>query len=483
MIEKINMVIHSVKSSLLGKGKLLKIILVMFSLGLSATIPAYSQDKEQVNIEVSKGTLVRFDKAVNNVFIADPTIADIQIKSPTLAYVYGKRQGQTTLYAITEDDEVIFDGEISVSHNLGNFEAAIKATMPDTRIHVEAYEGILILSGFVKNPEQAEEARKMAAEFIGEDSTIINKLNIATPLQVNLRVRIAEVSRETMKQLGFNWESILSTTGGTLLGISQGSNFFSTIPNPVDPGQLVRNYATDGNSLFGGIPFGNLDINFLIDAMEEEGVISVLAEPNLTTLSGEQASFLAGGEYPVPVFQRDSIAIQYKEFGVALNFTPYVLDSGRINIHLAPEVSQLTSAGAITVQGFNIPALSTRRVETTVELGSGQSFAIAGLIQNSGTHDLTKFPWLADIPVLGALFRSSQFRRQETELVIIVTPYIVEPNNSDEMRLPTDNFRYPNDKERYLDGLSYVTTPPETPQPIQAANGKKLNSAVGFMLE
>lgn len=459
------------------------ICVVAILLAVSFSLPASAQSKEQISIEVSKGTLIRFSKPVNNVFIADPSIADVQVKSPTLAYIFGKKQGQTSVYAISEDDEVVFDSEVSVNHNLGQFETAIKTVMPDTRINVESYEGILILTGHVDNPEQAEEARRMAAEFIGEESTIINKLNIATPVQVNLRVRIAEIGRETMKQFGFNWENLLSTNGGTLIGLSQGVDFYSQVPSPVDPTQLVNNYIVEGNNLFGTLPVGNLDVNFLVDALEEEGLISVLAEPNLTALSGEEASFLAGGEYPVPVFQRDGISIQYKEFGVALNFTPVVLDSGRINIYLRPEVSQITSSGAITVEGLNIPALSTRRVETTVELGSGQSFAVAGLIQNNGVHDLTKFPWLADIPVIGALFRSSQFTRQESELVVIVTPYIVEPTSEDQMQLPTDNFKYPNDRERYLEGQSYASTPPVTPQPIQAANGKKLKSAAGFMLE
>lgn len=477
MLEKIKMKTNSTYKRLIG-------IIIAFSFGLLLTAPAFSQSQEQINIEVSKGTLIRFSKPVDNVFIADPTIADIQVKSPTLAYVFGKRQGQTNVYAISANDEVIYDGEISVDHNLGSFEAALATVMPETRIDVNVYEGLLILTGHVKNPEQAEEARKMAAEFIGEDSTIINKLNIATPVQVNLRVRIAEVGRETMKQFGFNWENILSTSGGTTIGMTQGRNVFDIIPNqftnPVTP---LKSFITEATGLAGSLPLGNLDINFIIDAMEEEGVISVLAEPNLTTLSGETASFLAGGEYPVPVFQRDGLSIEYKEFGIALNFTPFVLDSGRINIHLKPEVSQLTSSGAITIEGLNIPALSTRRVETTVELGSGQSFAVAGLIQNNGVHDLAKFPWLSDIPVLGALFRSSQFTRQESELVVIVTPYIVEPNSDDQMRLPTDNFRYPNDKERYLEGQSFVGIPPSTPEPVQAANGQKLKSAAGFMLE
>ena len=463
---------------------LLSLMFAAFSLCNSVIYPAYAQDKEQIKIEVSKGTLVRFAKAVDNVFIADPTIADIQVKSPTLAYVFGKRQGQTSVYAITKDDEVIFDGEVSVSHNLGHFEAALQTVMPESRINVEVYEGLLILTGHVDNPEQAEEARRMAAEFIGEESTIINKLNIATPVQVNLRVRVAEIGRETVKQLGFNWENILSTSSGASIGLVQGRNVFDIVPNEfTTPPTPMKSFLNEVTGLAGDFPIGNLDVNFVIDAMEEEGLISVLAEPNLTTLSGEEASFLAGGEYPIPIYQREGLTIQYKEFGVALNFTPVVLDSGRINVHLKPEVSQLTSAGAITIDGLNIPALSTRKLETTVELGSGQSFAVAGLIQNNGIHDLAKFPWLADIPIIGSLFKSSKFTRQESELVVIVTPYIVTPNGEDQMHLPTDNFRYPSDKERYLDGQSYVSLPPVKPSTTQAANGQKMKSAAGFMLE
>ena len=460
------------------------VICIALSFVVVGFVPTFGAQNKHINIEVSKGTLIRFDKAVDNVFIADPNIADIQVKSPTLAYVFGKKQGQTTVYAISNNDEVVYEGDVSVNHNLGHFEAAIHTVMPDTVVNVESYEGLLILTGHVKNPEQAEEARKMAAEFIGDESTIINKLEIATPIQVNLRVRIAEIGRETMKQLGFNWENILSTSGGAQIGMVQGRNVFDIVPNqfttPVTP---MKNYLTEVTGLGGGFPVGNLDFNFIVDALEEEGVISVLAEPNLTALSGEEASFLAGGEYPIPVFQREGLSIQYKEFGVALNFTPVVLDSGRINIHLKPEVSQITSAGAITIEGLNIPALTTRRVETTVELGSGQSFAVAGLIQNNGVHDLTKFPWLADIPVVGALFKSSKFTRQESELVVIITPYIVKPTQDDKMHLPTDNFRYPNDKERYLDGQSYASTPPNTPEPVQEAGAQKLKSAAGFMLE
>ncbi|VAV87093.1 Type II/IV secretion system secretin RcpA/CpaC, associated with Flp pilus assembly [hydrothermal vent metagenome] len=456
-------------------------------LSISGNLDLAAKATDHQEIEVGKGTLIRFKEPANNVFIANAKVADIQIKSPTLVYVFGKKQGETNLYAVNDNDEVVYEGTISVNHNLGSLETALKHVIPNANINVQSYSGLLVLTGNVDNAEEAEDARRMAEDFIGKKSTIINKLQIATPMQVNLRVRIAEIGRDTKKQLGFNWENIFAN-GSTAVGILQGSNVINMIPDPTGiTNNLVKEFASsaDGvNSLFGGFRAGNFDINFIIDALETEGVLSILAEPNLTTQSGEPASFLAGGEYPVPTLDRNGrVLIEFKEFGVSLEFTPTVLDSGRINMHIKPEVSQLSSNGAVTIQGFNIPALSTRRVDTTIELGSGQSFAIAGLLQNSVAHDLTKFPWLGDIPILGTLFRSSAFRRQETELVIIVTPYIVEPHKGGTMPLPTDGFKVPSDYDRYVKGQSYATQKPSMPEPVQGKNGHKLKSAVGFILD
>ena len=463
---------------------ILAVTLPMLSISLINT--AVAVEAEQKNIEVGKGTLIRFKEPVNNVFLANSAVADLQVKSPTLVYIFGKTQGETNLYAVTADDRVIYEGTISVNHNLGSLEAALNHVLPDASIQVKSYEGLLVLTGHVDNPTEAEDARRMAEEFIGKKSTIINKLEIATPVQVNLRVRIAEIGRDTKKQLGFNWENLFAS-GSTAIGMIQGANVVNLIPDPFGlPNSLVKEFAVQGrgvNSLFGGFQAGNFDINFIIDALETEGVLSILAEPNLTTQSGEPAYFLAGGEYPVPTLDDGQVVIEFKEFGVSLEFTPVVLSNGQINMRIKPEVSQLSSNGAITLQGFNIPALSTRRVETTVELGSGQSFAIAGLLQNSVTHDLEKFPWLGDIPVLGALFRSSEFRRQETELVIIVTPYIVRPHKGGTMPLPTDGFKVPNDYDRYVKGQSYATRKPNMPAPVQGKNGHKLKSAAGFILD
>mgnify|MGYP001203142505 CR=1 FL=1 len=461
---------------------------------------ALALQEENIQIEVSKGTLLRLQQPANNIFIADPAIADIQVKSPTLVYIFGKSQGETSIYAVSDNDEVLLQGEISVSHNLGNLEAALKSVMPDAHINVRSYEGLLVLTGHVKNPDQAEEARRMAEDFIGKDSTIINRLEIATPVQVNLRVRIAEVGRNTMKQLGFNFENMFSS-GSTVLGMAQGSDVFNLVENPfasiIDPVSglpikpevpiPMKEFLTQGrgiNSLAGGFTSGNFDINFIIDAMESEGILSVLAEPNLTTKSGESANFLAGGEFPIPIIGDDNqLNVEYKEFGVSLAFKPTVLEDGRINMYIKPEVSQLSSAGAVTLSGFSIPALTTRRAETTVEVGSGQSFAIAGLLQNNVQNDISKFPWLGDLPILGSLFRSTKFQREETELVIIVTPYIVRPHNGSSMPLPTDGFRAPNDVDLFLKGNAFDTRIADTPPALQGKEAEKTNNAAGFMLD
>ena len=478
-----------------GKTKLLFISLALTASVLSLAINAQakqasSQIAKQTNqkkIEVGKGTLIRFREPVHNVFIADSNIADLQVKSPTLVYIFGKKQGETNLYAVTSDDRVVYEGTIAVNHNLGSLEAALNHVIPDASIEVRSYEGLLVLTGHVENPEQAEDARRMAEDFIGKGSTIINKLQIATPVQVNLRVRIAEIGRDTKKQLGFNWENIFNS-GGTSIGMAQGGDVFNLIPDPTGlTNNLIKQFAArsgEVNNILGGFSAGNFDINFILDALETEGVISVLAEPNLTTLSGESAKFLAGGEYPVPNVDRlGNIVIEFKEYGISLDFKPVVLDDGRINMYIKPEVSQLTSNGAVTIQGFNVPALSTRRAETTIELGSGQSFAIAGLLQNNVNHDLTKFPWLADVPVLGTLFRSSKYRRQETELVIIVTPYIVQPHSGGKMPLPNDGFEIPNDYDRYIKGQTIASRKPDMPEPVHNKNGRKLKSAAGFILD
>jgi pilus assembly protein CpaC len=237
------------------------------------------------------------------------------------------------------------------------------------------------------------------------------------------------------------------------------------------------------NNLFGGVRTKSFNLNSLIDALDNHGLVTVLAEPNLTAISGEPASFLAGGEFPVPVPAGTGlVGIDWKNFGVSLNFVATVSSGDRINLHVMPEVSELSTAGAIMIDGTNVPALTTRRAETTVELASGQSFAIGGLLQNNVTQNINKFPWLGDVPVLGQLFRSEAFQRNETELVIVVTPYIVHPiATADRAMMPTDGFVPSTDSEFVLRANEYQSHGPAQPAP--AAGGASLVGPVGFDLE
>ncbi|MBI3453042.1 MAG: type II and III secretion system protein family protein, partial [Rhodospirillales bacterium] len=322
----------------------------------------------------------------------------------------------------------------------------------------------------------AEDIRRLAARFAPGEGGVINRLRVDAPSQVNLRVRVAEVSRRVIKQFGFNWESLFSS-GGFLLGLATG--------NPVVSGGSFLTRRSNNNNVFGGVRQGRLNLNVLVDALANEGLLTVLAEPNLTALSGETASFLAGGEFPIPVPQGNNVVtIEFKRFGVSLGFTPTLIDGDRINLRVNPEVSELTSNGSITINNFVIPALTTRRAETTVELGSGQSFAIAGLLKSDLDHDIKKLPGLGDLPVLGTLFRSDTFKRGETELVIIVTPYVVRPVSSARaLHAPTDGLIPPNDAERILLGRNYSeqSGKQRTGNPISP--GRRLIGPVGFILE
>ncbi len=434
----------------------------------AAAVELVSGSGETMSLEVNKGRLVRLERPAATVFVADPEIADIQIKSPRLIYVFAKRPGQTTLFAVDETERVLANVGITVTHNLSRLKAALKELHPKARVGVFSVDGMLVLDGVVGSATAAEDMRRLAERFAGAPEALLNRLVVDAPNQVNLRVRVAEVSREVDKQLGFNW-SILGSIGGFALGLATTNPFAASVTQ---------------NTLSTAFGRGGWDVNAVIDALEEEGLVSVLAEPNLTALSGETASFLAGGEFPILVPDSDGrVTIEFKKFGVSLAFTPTISGQSRINLHVRPEVSQLSTTNAVTLNGFEVPSLTTRRAETTVELSSGQSFAIAGLLRNNVTHDISKFPGLGDIPVLGGLFRSDRFRRDESELVIIVTPYIVRPSPARVLAAPTDGFSPPNDLERFVTGGTYRRNPePGRPKTVDL-DGRTLIGPAGLQLD
>ncbi len=426
-----------------------------------------------LQLEVNKGRLVRLDRPAGTVFVADPEIADIQVKSPRLVYLMGKKPGETTLYAVDEHENVLASIAIRVNLNLSRLRDAIRALDPRGEVNVTSIDDTLVIEGVVGSALMAEDVHRLAVRIAGDEDAVINRLGVDAPNQVNLRVRIAEISRGVDKQLGFNWQ-VLGTLGGLSLGLATTNPFVGAVANSL--GSLTQGVSA-------GFNVRNWDFNAVIDALEEEGLVTILAEPNLTALTGETASFLAGGEFPILVPDSNGrVTIEFKKFGVSLAFTPTMIGEDRVNLHVRPEVSQLSTTNSVTTNNFIVPSLTTRRVETTVELGSGQSFAIAGLLQSNVTHDIRKFPALGDIPVLGALFRSDRFQRDETELVIIVTPYVVRPTSRIRLAAPTDGFVPPHDVERLITGGTHRRNPVAGKPVTVDHNGNGLIGPVGFQL-
>lgn len=449
-----------------------------------------AQAKETLTLSVGRGQLVKLPSPMADVFVADDKIADVQVRSPTLLYVYGKGGGETTVYATTKAGGVVYSANVRVGTNLNSVGSMLQLAMPDAQISATPMNGLVLLTGTVAAPGDVEEAQRLVQAFVGDDMQVVSRLKTATPMQVALHVKIAEVSRDLAKEVGVNLLS-RDTTGGFMFGIAQGRNFgtigntdLSGLPKldassifglpsgslslPFDPttGQFIaapgtlydlKNLGVSGRTAVSaaGRIFG-LDLAAAIDLAETDGLVTTLAEPNLTALSGETASFLAGGEIPIPISEGlGSVSIEYKQYGVSLAFTPTVLADGRISLRVRPEVSQLTSTGSVTLNGFTVPGISTRRAETTVELGSGQSFMIGGLLSNSNSNAIDKAPGLGDLPIIGALFRSTKWRRSETELVIMVTPYLVRPVSAGQIALPTDGYRQTPDASRLLMGKNF----------------------------
>ncbi len=395
-------------------------------------------------VEINKGELVRLPQPAAAVFVANPNVADIQVMSPTLVYVFGRAAGETTLFAVDGGDRVLVNRRVTVRHNLSTLNTVIAEHLPRARIQAGSVGTSIVLTGSAASLEEVETARRLAARYVPSEADIINRVAIEGPTQIHLRVRVAEVSRTVGKQFGLNWE-VTGASGNVGFGFARGRDILN------DDGIVERSEGLD--SLLASLSTGSVNLNLLLDALEDEGLVKILAEPNLTALSGQPASFLAGGEFPIPVPGEDNtITVSFKEFGIRLEFLPTLVGESRINLRVRPEVSQLSSAGAIRIGTLEIPALTTRRAETTVELGSGQSFAIAGLLQNNANHSVSKFPVLGDVPVLGALFRSQSFQRDETELVIVVTPVLVRPTDASRIALPTDGLKPPDDIERVAFG-------------------------------
>lgn len=439
----------------------------------------------QVLLSTGEGQMVQLPSSVTDVWTSNAEVADVYVSNPRQINLFGKAAGEATIIATGAGGQVVYATNVRVGQNITSVNDMIRAALPESRIQISTVGQMAVLNGTVASPEDAAQAEVLVRSLLnpGVDASQpgaplkvipVNRLRVATPLQVNLRVRIAEVNRSLLKQWGVN---LLAgdTTSGFQFGLGQGQGIHlppvSCTAN-CEPASVIRN--TIGTTLSGSGSLFGLNILASLDLAEVDGMVTTLAEPNLTALSGETASFLAGGEFPIPVSQSlGSVTIEYKQYGVGLAFTPIVLADGRISMRVRPEVSELSNEGSIRLNGFDVPALTTRRAETTVELGSGQSFMIAGLLKNANTNSIDKAPFLGDLPILGMLFRSTRYRRSETELVIVVTPYLVRPV-SGQLALPTNGYRSPTHPTQILEGQTYsgVSGPaPAAPAPAPALNG------------
>ena len=428
-------------------------------------------------LEQGSGRLVELPAPALTVLVADPRIARVQPASPTSLFVMGVNAGRTNLIATREDGSLVAEFDITVAASgttgpaqvapgtaavpavsAGQIQSMIRRMVrggQNVRVTM-AGRGAISLTGMVPTAADAQRAEAIAKSMAGEQREVMNELTLLSGIQVNLRVRVAEISREVTRDLGFNWLGAFND-GTWQLGLRTGGGIAGTIAGGII-GALRNGTSTTGGTY--GVRFnsGNFDINGLIDALAQDRLVTILAEPNLTAQSGEVASFLAGGEFPVPAAASNNsstLSVEYKPYGVSLSFIPTVLSPERMNMRVRPEVSELSETGAITfpVAGgvVSIPGLTVRRAETTIELGSGQSFAIAGLLTRNASINNSGVTGLGDIPVLGALFRSDRFRRNETELVIIITPYLVRPTSDPSaLATPLDTFRPATDLERVL---------------------------------
>ena len=401
----------------------------------TATAQSVVRPNSEIVLSIGRGELVNVPGNMADVFVADDNVADVQVKSQRQLYVFGKAGGETTIYASNNAGDIVWSANVRVGSNIGSIDQLLALAMPEANISVATMgSNVILLTGTVAAPEDAEEAQRLVEAFVGTESNVISRLRMATPLQVMLQVKIAEVAKDVGHKIGTNFTS--HDTGSTGGYVGGGLRDFAQYDSDTNSWNFTT--PVDGSYSLGGVAriFG-MDIAGALDLAESSGLASTLAQPNLTALSGETASFLAGGEYPYTVSNGlQGNSIEFKQYGVQLAFTPTVLADGRISLRVRPTVSSLDFS-----INANVPALRSRTAETTVELGSGQAFMIAGLLNNEASNSVNKIPGLGNLPILGSLFKSRQFQRNETELVIVVTPYLVKPMNASDVRLPTDGFR------------------------------------------
>ncbi|MGH6828875.1 MAG: type II and III secretion system protein family protein [Rhizomicrobium sp.] len=452
-------------------------------------------DVEHMTLGLDKAAVVELDTDAKDVLVSSPDVVNAVVKTPRRIFLLATKTGQTNAFFFDAAGHQIASLDIRVEKDVSDLAAMMKEDLPNSAIRVSAINDNVVLAGSVASALESTRAADLAASFAGDPRKVVNLLSVAGGQQVMLKVRISEMQRQIAKQFGINIAGVKEIGGSTPLELSSNNQFglVGQALNDLSGGQVGQVCASGANPLSGACTFQN-NVQGALSAMEQVGLLHTLAEPDLIAVSGETAKFLAGGEFPVPAGrdQQGNISIEFKQFGVGLSFTPVVLSDGRISLQLSTEVSELTNTGAFTLQGgtlttssgtvptggVTIPALSVRRADTTIELPSGGSFAIAGLMQHTTKQQIDAFPGLKDLPVLGALFRSRDFQNNETELVVLVTAYLVNPTSEAALATPSDGYITPSDPETILLGRLNTVYKKSGDKPLTPEAG----APVGFVV-
>lgn len=505
------------KWGVMGRDLLGRVALAAVALAVaSVASPAAAQDSSisvaegvhagAVEVPVNKSQVIRSDRPYAKALIGSPEVADVLPLTDQSLYVLGKKQGTTSLTLYDRNNMLIAVVDVVVGPDVISLRRQLSELMPGDGIGARISNDSIILEGVVPDAVSADRAVQIAETYA--PGKVVNMLSMGSSQQVLLEVRFSEIKRSALKQLGFRYAG---DNGSNFAGvIGQGSsltpvinddsgNTGATTVQPFGNGRLTVGAVIDSFAILSRhFSIAGLDFWAALDALERKGAVNTLAEPNLVALSGETASFLAGGEFPVPVVQNaggnsnNSYTVEWKPFGVSLAFTPTVLADGVINMVVAPEVSSIDPSASIVINNLTIPGLQTRRAKTTVELRDGESFALAGLIRNDFQDTVRQFPILGSLPIIGTLFRSTGFQREETELVMIVTPHLVRPLKAGSLKAPTDRTQQPNEADLFLLGRTDTgvnsiqetgplqTRTPPPPPPAAAPGGSATRKPVGF---
>lgn len=430
------------------------------ALGLALLQPVYNQAEAQtlrvmtgapsraLQVPMNRAVVVESDVSFAELSIANPGIADISTLSDKSIYVLGKAPGRTTMTLLGPDGRLISNVEVHVTPDIAEFKERLRQILPGEQIEVRTANDGIVLSGTVSSTMKLDRALDLANRYAPE--RVSNLMSVGGTQQVMLKVRFAEMQRSVSKSLSASL-AMNGAVGGNKVGLQGESGTFLAGDNSL-AGPIVTKDGSEG-AMRVGFSAGSLQFAVLLEALESKGVVRTLAEPNLTALSGQEAKFLAGGEYPIPIAGgNDKVTVEYKPFGVELNFTPVVVDGDIINLTINASVSSIDSTVTLQSGGFTINAFKRRETSTTVEMRDGESFAIAGLLQDDFRNLNGQVPWLGDIPILGALFRSAEYARAQSELVIIVTPHLVTPTRGEALALPTDRVKLPTEREFFMFG-------------------------------